>query len=194
MRPPAILLLAAGGSSRMGRPKQFIPYQGRALILHTLDQLFAVKHSSLTVLLGAYEQEIREFVAPHYPHLSCLSNPEWQEGMGSSLRRGVNNIQSHFPETGHLLLALADQPLILSHHYQALLQASAQNPDKIIAAAFGEWTGPPVLFPRKYFSLLAEAQGDQGARKWLRMLSGEVVKVALPEAAKDWDRPTDVIH
>lgn len=182
-----ILLLAAGESRRMGRPKQLLPYRGKALIEVVAGRLLELEAEEVLVVLGAYSERIRPLLAD-LP-LRTVNNPSWQEGMGSSLRMGVAALRG----MDRVLVCLADQPRVPAAQYAALLALAEAHPEKVVAAAYAGRAGAPVVFPKAHFPRLEAAQGDAGARKWLSTLTeAELLTMPLPEAEWDWDVPEDM--
>ncbi|HEX2898816.1 MAG TPA: nucleotidyltransferase family protein [Bacteroidia bacterium] len=191
MISPGIVLLAAGGSRRMGFPKQLIEFKGKKMIQVVAERLLACGAVPTAVVLGANASAIGPALAGY--GLCILQNPEWESGMAGSIRCGVGFVESAFPDTTHLLLALVDQPFVEALDYQALLAASKAFPEKVVATEYAGQVGAPMVFPRKYFPLLAGLQGDQGARAVVRGLDGDaVLRIPVPAAAEDWDLPSEV--
>ena len=171
----------------MGKPKQLLEVQGKRLIEVVVERLLELPDCELAVVLGAHSADIRPHIS-HFP-LHILENPLWQEGMGSSLRLGVRHF-SKLP-IDRLLVSLVDQALLETRHFSALLTASHQHPNQVTAAHYSDRPGAPIIFPRSFFPLLETAEGDTGARKWVRDLKN-LNLVPMPLAALDWDRPRDL--
>lgn len=191
MTQVGIVLLAAGGSSRMGSPKQLIPFQGKKLIQLVAERLLACRCFPTTVILGGNSREILPFLQGY--ELDILENLDWQAGMSTSIRCGVSFVESQYPDVTHLLFALVDQPLIEAEHYYALVEAAEKDPQKIVAAFYSDEPGVPVIFPRRFFPALKRLTGDQGARVLLRNLSAaELITIEMPAAMRDLDVPGDL--
>ncbi len=187
----AIVLLAAGGSTRMGSPKQLLDFKGKKLIQIVVERLLACRCFPTVVVLGAQAGAIAPYCGYH--DLNVIENPNWQTGMASSIRCGFEFVETMFPDAGHILLALVDQPHVEAEHYYALVETSERFPDKVIAAYYEGQVGAPMVFPRRHFALLSRLTGDRGAGAAVRALDpADVVQVPLPLAAVDWDRPGDV--
>lgn len=185
-----ILLLAAGSSQRMGSPKQLLDYKGQTLIEHTLQVMLKHGVASCTVVLGANAKRIQtqcDLAAADY-----IVNPTWEMGMGNSIAFGMRYLITNQPKLGHIMIALVDQPHILTEDYAKLIEASHIEPEKIIASYYDDHAGAPMVFPSSYFKRLAALDGDEGARRIVRNELKNVVKIAMPQAALDWDRPEDV--
>ena len=187
MNKTGILLLAAGGSRRMGRPKQLLEVGGKRLIQVVVERLLALPDCEVAVVLGAYRSDILPFIS-HFP-IHILENPLWEEGMGSSLRLGVRHFSAR--PIDRLLIALADQALLETRHFSSLLSAADTHPPQITAANYSQRPGAPIIFPRAFFPQLETARGDTGARHWVRDRD-DLHLVDLPLAAQDWDCPEDL--
>jgi molybdenum cofactor cytidylyltransferase len=186
------LLLAAGGSSRLGQSKQLLEINGEPLVRRQASMLLALNPVCLVVVTGADQEAVDQ--ALHGLAVKQVHNPEWQKGMGSSLACGI----AAMPERvrGALLL-LCDQWKITGDDVLALTQEWQQKPT---AAVTAQWTdesgqpasGPPVVFPRALFSKLIKLRGDHGAHQLLRRYKGGVQRIALPHAAFDIDQQSDL--
>jgi len=190
-----VILLAAGKGLRfqtssantMGCEtiKQLAKLDEKPLILHCIEHLQPLlKHveiSTLYVSLGANKNAIQA-ILPQY--VSIIACQEWSQGMGKTLAESVQSIKS---QSSHMLIALADQVLVNSGHYQALLEASKKQPSKIIATQCDGQLMAPAIFPEKYFSQLTKLQGDKGAGKLLKHYAAQVYFLPCPAAIFDVD-------
>lgn len=195
MNKVGVLLLAAGSSQRMGSPKQLLEFEGKTLIAHALDELAACEAGFITVVLGAHAELIQakgELSAVRLSSTEVIVNPNWEKGMGTSIAFGMQHLMEHHPELTHVLIALVDQPKLLAADYMKLIAGAEEVPAKIIAAYYDAHAGAPMIFPRTYFGALLGLRGDQGARNIVRGDLRNVIKVPMPQAALDWDRPEDV--
>jgi len=185
----AAVIVAAGTSARLGQPKQLLTIDGQPLIVRAVEAALRAGASPVIVVLGAYEDRIRG-VLEGLP-VTIVSNHDWTEGMGSSIRVGVAHLVANAPFVDAVLIAVCDQP-----HFQAdainSLRAAFRGKDSIVAARYSGRTGVPVLFGRDYFGALAVLHGDQGARQILTENAANVIGVELPELATDLDTPEDV--
>ncbi len=191
MTKVGIVLLAAGGSSRMGFPKQLIEFQGKKLIQIVAERLLACRCFPTTVMLGGHSREILPYLQGY--ELDILENLDWQSGMATSIRCAVSFVEAHYPDLTHLMFALVDQPFVEAEHYYALVEAAEKGPDKVVAALYGGQPGAPVILPRKYFPMLMRLTGDQGARAVIRNLpADQLLTVDMPTAMIDWDALGDI--
>lgn len=193
MPPPApssvaILLLAAGESRRMGVPKQLLPIQGKPMVRHAAEVARQATAGTVIVVVGAHAAEVNEALAGL--DVECTSNPAWQEGLGSSLRHGMQRLSELAPAASAVLVLLADQPGIQADHLSALIEGHARFPAQVIASEHRGVTQPPVLFPQTWFARLHTLTGDRGAKAILRDAGHEVRRIPLA-ALDDVDTPED---
>jgi molybdenum cofactor cytidylyltransferase len=168
----AILILAAGASTRLGEPKQLLPYKNTTLLKHTIKQVLAIENAKVYVVLGAFFEEIHTSIK-QLP-ITILKNNHWQKGLGSSLHMGVLEIQKN-PVFNKVLITLGDLPLMLSKNYQALLFHHKESTTGITATQYPTTTnGVPVIFDNTYFNALSELSGDEGAKSLLKKNKSDV--------------------
>jgi len=186
----AAIVLAAGASSRLGTPKQLLPYGGKALLVRTVEALLAAPVWPVVVVVGAQADRVRPLLAP-YPVLTTY-NEGWPEGMASSVRSGITTVQQFSSSVGAALLCVCDQPVLGTAQVLQLVTAAREGPDATVAARYAGRLGVPAVFPRARFAELAALTGDTGARGLLERSAGPVIGIDLPELAFDIDSPSDV--
>lgn len=186
----AAIVLAAGASTRLGRPKQLIALGGKSLLRRAAEAAVDAGASPVIVVLGSEA----EALLPELAGLPVLpvTHPDWQQGMGSSLCCGVEALQAEAPSVIAVLCMVCDQPKITSEHLRTLWARHASS-GRVIAVRHGNRAGVPAIFPAKYLPELARVNGDKGARSLLAGLSDEEIElVDLPEAAFDLDTLEDL--
>lgn len=185
-----LLLLAAGGSRRMGHPKALIEVDETTLIQNRLTALAMVPAEIRIVVLGSHYDQI----APRcqHPDWQIFQHTGWEGGMGTSVAAGAIHLLSDSTIT-HILIALLDQPFLRADHFMRLVDSAQQHPEKIIAAGYLATSGAPAIFPASYFPALTSLSGDKGARKIIQQNPSDVVMIPMPEAGRDWDTPMDVV-
>lgn len=184
------IILAAGQSSRMGCPKQLLELGGRNLINIQIDLAIHVGCNPIIVVLGAYADQI-EPLLPNHPDVYSVINPNWQSGMGSSIRLGTLQILQKNKITKSIFLLLSDQPLV-TVQYLDLMQAKMQVTKKgIVTSKFEDFLGPPCLFSIHYANNLIEIPDAQGAKQVIAGNSEDVAEVICPLAVYDVDTPVD---
>ena len=175
------LLLAAGGGRRMGnRPKALLRYQGRPMIEHALTVLRAGGCARVRIVLGAAADEIQR--TARLGDAQVVLNPDWETGMGSSLRVGLTGLTANAA-----LISLVDTPGVTPAAVSRVLASGAE----LAAASYAGVRGHPVLIPSRYFAeARAGAVGDAGARALLRAHAGELRLVECGDVASPEDVDT----
>lgn len=177
----AAVVLAAGASRRLGRPKQLVTFEGEALLQRAVRVAREAGCAPVVVVLGARAEEIEAAVP--LEGVRVVRNPEWDEGMASSIRVGVRALGE--PE-GVLVMA-CDMPLVSAEHVKALMAARG-----VAASGYADGRrGVPAVFPKDVFGELMSLRGDVGAREMLRGTG--VFVLGLEEGAEvDVDTVEDV--
>ncbi|MGW7073127.1 nucleotidyltransferase family protein [Streptomyces sp. NPDC054855] len=187
------LLLAAGGGRRLGgRPKALLDHQGRPLVEHAVRVLREGGCTRVHVVLGADADVVRAKAS--LPGCVLIDNPDWGEGMGSSLRAGIASLRDSGSDAA--LVSLVDQPGI-GPAAVARVYAAYRSPATLAAAAYDGERGHPVLFGSDHWAGIASsAVGDRGARAYLKEHAGEITHVECADVARayDIDTPADLIH
>jgi molybdenum cofactor cytidylyltransferase len=184
-----LILLAAGGSARLGRPKQLLEYEGKTLLRRAVETALASKCRPVVVVLGA-EAEVCAKVLQGLP-VGIVVNEGWQEGLASSIRVGLAALEKESPGVEAVILSVADQPQLTPALLDSLIEQQRATGKKIVAAQYAGVPGPPALFCASLFPQLQTLQGDEGARRVLLTNPDEVVLVPFPDGALDVDTPED---
>ncbi len=183
----AAVILAAGGSTRLGSPKQLLEYRSRSLLRHAAETVLATRCRPVVVVLGSGADRLRDELSGLEVHL--VDNQDWNKGMGTSIRRGIETLGTLAPEAEGALLMLCDQPLIRPEMLESLVQAllEGQPSCQAVAAAYEGTRGVPVVFGRVLLSEMAFLPDEAGAKSLLRRRGAEIIEVPMPEAATDID-------
>jgi molybdenum cofactor cytidylyltransferase len=190
--PPFLLgavVLAAGGSSRMGSAKQLLPLDGKPLIVRAVEAVLGSPARPVVVVLGSDAQRVREAIAGLPVH--AVLNPDWPAGMASSIRAGLSAILEDSPGLDAVLVALCDQPALTPEVIGRLAEAH-RSTGRIAAARYAGRNGAPAVFGRGHFEALGALTGDTGARALLNGDADPVAALDLPDFAADLDTPADV--
>jgi molybdenum cofactor cytidylyltransferase len=181
----AVIVLAAGGSSRLGQPKQLVPWRGSTLLRHAARQALDAALGSVIVVLGAEREG--SMATLEGLEVGIIENEQWREGLSSSIAAGIAHLETAV--TG-CVLTTCDQYLVPADHLRALAQAGQQNRAGIAASRYDDTLGVPAYFARIHFRKLASLRGDQGAKS---LILGEPDAAAISfEAAKfDVDQSID---
>lgn len=183
------IVLAAGGSSRLGQPKQLLRFKGKTLLRHAAEVMSASMCDPVVVVLGA-EAERSAAEIEGLTVTTCL-NKDWRLGMSSSISAGLAKLIEIEPGLDAVLIFLCDQPLITAEMLNRFVGRFTCTRAGVFAAAYNGVTGVPALFSRELFAELKKLVGDKGARDLIRSRP-DVETVELPEAAFDIDTPGDV--
>ncbi len=153
------LMLAAGSSSRMGSPKQLLPWGKSTLIEHCISVAKQSKLDSLLVVLGAQAAAIKDSIQSL--DVDIAVNDDWASGMASTITTGLDWLSSSDKLDG-ILIMLADQPFIRKEDFDTMINAFDSR-DRIIASRYKDHLGVPALFGATHFDLLTNLTGDKGA-------------------------------
>lgn len=183
------ILLAAGGSSRLGRPKQLVKFEGKTLIRRAAATLISADCDPVVVVLGAET----DLCAAELTGLgiNVVVNSEWETGMSSSIRAGLGELLKIEPGVDAVVITLCDQPFISSVQIDALIDRFREASDLIVAAKYRDTVGVPALFSSETFGDLVNLKGDKGARQIIRRRHKDVASVSIEEASFDVDTDDD---
>ncbi|TQM03627.1 molybdenum cofactor cytidylyltransferase [Pseudoxanthomonas sp. 3HH-4] len=183
----AAVVLAAGGSTRLGRPKQLLTRDGETLVHRAARLALASGASRVLVIVGACADDIA--VAVRDLPVECLVNARWSEGLAGSVRIAADSLDTHAHAT---LLLTCDQPALDSAHLQALLEASRRAPSNSAATRLGDRVGVPAVVAPKMLRAALAVQGDRGLRDVLNAAGADVIACEAPDLGVDIDTPEDV--
>lgn len=186
----AVVELAAGGSQRLGRPKQTLTIAGKSLLLHALELAAETAPERIVVVLGAHAEQLSPLIDGFaFEKLGCIVNRDWQEGIASSLRLAAHELAG-WP--GRTLILACDQPRLRVEHLHALLSASVAYPDHDVASAYADTIGIPALVRASTLAQASTLQGDSGLRRLWKSPTANVIGIDAPELAFDIDTPADL--
>ena len=157
------IVLAAGRSSRLGRPKQLLPVLGEPLIRHTLRRVLASSLDQVILVVGHEAEEVCDTVSDL--RVTCVFNPDAAAGQSTSVRAGVNALS---PAVEAAVFILGDQPGIDPAVIDVVIAAWRTSGAPVAAPRYEDRMGNPVLFDRRVFPELAALEGDTGARPVVR--------------------------
>lgn len=183
-----VLVLAAGASTRFGSTKQLVRVNGRPLMHSVVTRAVELAGHSVTVVLGAHAAELAPLLK-HTPATVAV-NRDWSEGIASSIRTGLASTPS---SADGVLIALADQAAVTTEDLRRLAGVWRRDPNGLVAAQYGGGVGVPAIFPRWCFRELNELRGDRGAQLLLSRHIDRLVRLPMPSAELDIDRPEDLL-
>lgn len=178
-----IIIPAAGASSRLGHPKQDIYWHGQPLWQHVVTVATRVPDSSVTLVTGAWQpSDVPQAIAS----ITVRHHPDWSAGMGASIAWGIQHTPK--PKRGYLIL-LIDQWALSTETLTAFVHQ--WDSDRIQVATDTKYSGPPALFPVRYYADLNALRGDQGAKALYRQQ--DFIQCPLPGAREDLDTEEDLL-
>lgn len=170
----ALLVLAAGSSSRLGRPKQLLPYRGGVLLDAVLSTARAVAVEQVVLVLGGSADLVRSVVDT--TGCTVVENPGFGDGCSSSIAAAIPSLH---PDTEVLVLLLGDQPGVSAEAVQRLLAGRGNAP--LAVCRYDDGVGHPFAFARSVFPALSGLHGDKAVWKMLEQRASDVVEVPLPD-------------
>ncbi len=185
----AAIILAAGGSVRMGRPKQLMPVHGEALLHRTARIALASQASSVIVVLGAQAGACGSEIADLPVRLAL--NPVWRDGMASSIVAGVNEARRKDPDLDAVILMACDQPHLTAGVLDELLATYELEGKGMVACRYAGTAGVPALFARRWFGALERLEGESGAKSLLKATPEDLACVAFEGGRVDIDTLKD---
>jgi molybdenum cofactor cytidylyltransferase len=186
MRNIGAVILAAGGSSRLGQPKQLLSFGGERLVHRAVRAATEAGCAPVVVVVGASAaaigDELRGTAA------LVVENPGWQRGLGTSIRCGVEQLPSH---TGAVVLLTCDQPSVQANTIASLVAEHHKTGKPMVASSYADTLGIPALFARFCFEALLALPDDSGAKSLIAANPDDVATVAFEAGAIDIDTPAD---
>ena len=212
MRNVGAVIFAAGGSSRLGQPKQLLIFRGESLVLRAVRAAAAAECEPILVVVGENSEAIKLALDIRDPRISSFSglervtrtcppprppspprptiieNEEWRRGLGTSIRRGLEQLPN-FVEA--VVLLTCDQPYLDASIVSQLIAARIETGKPIVASSYADTLGVPALFDRSCFDDLLALPDDSGAKSLIVARPDEVAVVAFEKGAVDIDTHSD---
>jgi len=181
----AIIILAAGKSTRMGKPKQLLSWRSTTLLGHALKNAQAICPDHVYVVLGANAEKIEKSVEENTAHF--IFNENYEKGLGSSLAMGIGSILKTNKKYQAVLVTLCDQPLVDIGYLNQIINTYRKGDSEIIATAYANRAGVPALFDKRYFDGLLALHEDFGASQMIKKYQTDVKTVDPRGKALDID-------
>lgn len=185
----AIIILAAGSSSRLGHPKQLLAYKDTTLLQNTIKEACTVDNTFVMVVTGSNRELVENEL--HFFNIKIIYNPEWESGMSSSINKGLTELLVLYPDCETCIFAVCDQPYVTSKIFEDLIEKHQKTNKGIIASSYAETLGTPVLFDKKHFSSLLQLEGKEGAKKIINRFPADTVSIPFEKGHIDIDTPED---
>ena len=185
--PLAAVILAAGGSSRFGSPKQLHRLDGRSLVRRAADVALSSGCDPVVAVVGASASDVTGELTGTATRI--VHNPDWPTGMASSIIAGVGYLRDAAPACEAAMLLLADQYRVTEDLLRQLAERFRRGPELVAACRYGGILGPPAIFSARLFDWLMSLSGDEGARSLLRSGELTVAEIDFTEGTLDIDTP-----
>lgn len=179
------VLLAAGGSSRLGYPKQLISFEEKPLIRHMISVIKKGGIESLFVVVGSHSEEI---IATIIEDVQIIHNPNWEKGLSTSIQSALAVIEKEYDAA---MMFIIDQPYIDPALISKMLATMKISRAKIIAARAAGQQTHPVVYRREIYPALLSLKGDKGGKEIIRKNWVTWVDWPDPAILQDIDTPED---
>ena len=184
-----VVVLSAGASSRMGRPKQLMKFNNKSLLQNTIGAALQTGIRPVIVVVGAHNDLVEKEISN--TGIQVVRNLEWKEGMASSLRVGLAAAKKNNPDLDGIIFMVCDQPFVNSALINSLLNAQRETGKPLVACSYGDRLGTPALFHKSLFGELVQLKGDIGARAIIKKHEDLASVIKFPAGIIDIDTPED---
>jgi len=185
----AIVILAAGNSSRMGKPKQLLKFNGHSLLDIVINESLKTDCKPIVVVLGAYATEMKLHFTT--PEVNFVVNEDWESGMSSSISFGLKTVLSIDNEIENVIITVADQVHISAEIFEDLQRKQGESKKNIVASAYSQTRGTPTLFNKIYFKELLSLGGSNGAKSLIKQHLDDTATIPFDLGRFDIDTETD---
>lgn len=182
----AIIILAAGNSSRLGQPKQLLSRGQQSMIQYIYQECIQSKLGPTYIVTGAYHDEI----ALHLNHAQLLHNINWAEGMSSSISFAIKTIDRE--SLDGVIVVLSDQVFLTSEILTSLAREASTNIHKVIPCQYQKELGPPTYFDKSLFKELMNVSGTDGAKAIVKQHFSKSTTILFPKGHIDIDTEEDL--
>jgi molybdenum cofactor cytidylyltransferase len=183
-----LIVLAAGASIRLGVPKQLLKFRGETLLRRIASESLASLCNSVIVVLGEnsgkFKSELENL------DVFIVENPNWQNGMGSSVKAGLEKLLEMNQTADAVVLTVCDQPFVTAFTINKLIETFQTSKAQIVASEYQTTLGVPALFSRKFFPQMQILESG-GAKKIIYESPDETTSIYFPEGAIDIDTTDD---
>jgi molybdenum cofactor cytidylyltransferase len=192
------VILAAGESSRFGQPKQLLPFRSKTLVRTVIDAAREAGCSPVVVVIGSNAEKVQQELA--HTNVVKIQNKNWQRGIGSSIRTGVQTLIHEVPDVEATLLLVCDQPAVNAPFIERLIATREATKKNIVGSSYADTVGVPAIFDRSFFKELLSLGDESGAKSIILRNREHVAQFPFPEGAldvdtlEDWQKLSDRGH
>jgi molybdenum cofactor cytidylyltransferase len=192
MKTCGIIILAAGNSSRLGKPKQLLRFREKSLLQHVLDEALAVEAAKCVLVLGSEAEEMETQI--NAGKAIVCHNAQWAAGMSGSIHLGLQKLLELQLDVDCCIIAVCDQPFITTQLFRNLYEVAKENKVSIVASSYADTAGTPALFDKSQFDALLKLKGREGAKKLLKLAHEDLLLVPFERGEIDIDTPEDYLN
>jgi molybdenum cofactor cytidylyltransferase len=182
----AIIVLAAGASTRLGAPKQLLKYNGITLLRRTVETVLLSKTKSVHMVFG-FEAEKMQLEIAGLP-VDVVVNPNWRRGISTSIRSGILSLE---PNIDAAIIALCDQPKLSTDILNTLIDTYTSTRAPVVTCKYAGTIGVPAMFDRRIFTELLSLEGNLGAKKIIERYMKERIEIDFLGGEIDIDTIAD---
>jgi molybdenum cofactor cytidylyltransferase len=186
----AAVIVAAGESSRLGQPKQLLNVRGKTLVRGAVDAAIEANCSPVIVVTGDAHAEIKNALTA--TNAILVQNSQWKQGVGTSIRAGIQHLIGNAPGVDAAVLLVCDQPFVDRDLVIGLIGLHSDTGKPIVASAYADTLGVPALFDASIFRELLRLDGDSGAKTIILSNRARVAEFSFPKGDVDIDTPQDL--
>ena len=183
------VILAAGESSRLGRPKQLIEFRGKTLVRRIVDAADEAGCSPIAVVIGSDGKKVAQEL--EQTNAAIVENEKWRNGIGTSIRAGMQKLVELRRDLDAVTLLVCDQPLVETELIKQVIARYGETGKTIIASSYSKTLGVPALFDRSHFEELLTLPDDSGAKSIILSKRARVVEFPFPQGNIDIDTLAD---
>lgn len=187
----AVLVLAAGKSSRMKSIKQLERINGKTLLDITLEKAKKIISENIYCVLGANSNQIKNEI--NTENIEFIFNKNFEQGLSTSIVAGIQYFKKKQLKFDGIFILLADQPAIETSYLLTMIHLFKKNTSKIIASNYGDTFGVPAIIPKKYVNALVLIEADKGAKEFINNHKKDVVCPELTTNFIDIDTKEDLL-
>lgn len=187
----SVMILAAGAARRMNQAKMLLPFKQSSILETIIEQAKEIHPDQICVVTGFYHHQIIEKIQDD--QIRLVYNEDWEEGMSSSIKKGLAYLLNQNSGIDAVLILVADQPFITGTLLNEMIELQTKTNKGIVAASYAGVSGTPVLFQSHHLSNLEKLMGDKGARSILQQYRDDLVTIDFPLGEIDIDTEDDYL-
>ncbi len=187
-----LIILAAGASVRMGKPKQLLKFSGETLLRRAVRTGKSSECRPVVVVLGANFDLVKKEIDGI--GVEIVKNAEWDKGMSSSIKAGLERILEINGEIAGIIVTVCDQPFVSAEIIKCLIETHRKTDSLIVASEYSKTLGVPAFFGKKVFPLIFEIQDAGGAKKIIEQFPAETSVISFEMGEIDVDTPDDYLR